>query len=70
MNHLIEQLIADWKSAAKSLRKAGGSENFWKADTYAYCAHGLELVLDNDRCLECGEPNGKHLPGCKMPKID
>ena len=26
---------------------------------------------DNESpCLECGEPNGKHLPGCKMPKID
>lgn len=25
---------------------------------------------NNPPCLECGEPNGKHLPGCKMPKID
>ena len=31
----------------------------------------LKSILDdNVSCFECGEPDGKHLFGCKMPKID
>ena len=32
--------------------------------------YNRDNTASNTRCLECGEPDGKHLFGCKMPKID
>jgi len=42
---IINSLIKDWELAAENHRKAGGNENFWKADIYTYCAHRLKSAV-------------------------
>lgn len=49
------------------------------APTFRACIDEYRSIMDipvisgdtvSDRCLECGEPDGKHLFGCKMLKVD
>lgn len=39
-------------------------------ETELKCLEGLLAGLNEGRCIEYGETEGRHLPGCKMPKID
>ena len=66
MLKIINSLISDWKQVAENHRKAGGTENFWKADVYAYCVHRLQSAVLTSAMHSDGEERCISSGMCKM----